>query len=120
MSVRDYKDLLIWQRSFAIANNIIPLTAMFPKEHRYGLASQINRCAVSVPSNIAEGYARHSTKEYIRFLRIALGSLAELETQCMITVEQSFISQDTAKIALKEIDEIAKMTHSIIRKLQPN
>ncbi len=115
--VQSFKELLVWQRSFDLANLLMSLSASFPKEHRYGLTAQLLRCAVSVPSNIAEGYNRKSTKEYINFLSIAYGSLAELETQILIAIEQSFMNDMQSKELLDEIDQISRMLRSMMQKL---
>ncbi len=101
-----------------VADKIYSLTEVFPKEQRYGLASQMQRCAVSVPSNIAEGYNRKSTKEYIYFLSIALGSLGELETQTMLAIRRKFIVESESPFLLKELDEIGKMLRVMIQKLE--
>jgi four helix bundle protein len=114
---KHYKDLLIWQRGMGLAKLIYRLTANFPSEERYGLTSQLRRAAVSVPSNIAEGQARRSTKEFLQFLSHAEGSLAELETQLLLSVELGFSEQTQVEPALKEIDELQKMTVALKRKL---
>ncbi len=76
MEIRSYRDLLIWQKSMDLVDSIFSLTKIFPKDEVYGLTSQINRASVSIPSNIAEGYTRRSIKEKVRFIDIAIGSLA--------------------------------------------
>ena len=86
-NVLHYKDLLIWQRSMPLAKTIYRLTRGFPGEERYRLASQMRRAAISVPSNIAEGQARRGTREFVQFLSHASGSLAELDTQTLLSVE---------------------------------
>jgi four helix bundle protein len=115
--MKNYKELMVWQRSFAVANQVLRLSLLYPSEHKFGLAAQICRAAVSVPSNIAEGHARKSTKEYARFLSIALGSLAELETQILISQTQNFIQQSDAESLLQETEEIGKMIQSIRSKI---
>lgn len=94
-----YRDLMVWQKSMALANAIYDCTKLFPKEETYGLTSQMRRAAVSIPSNIAEGKAR-GNKETDHFLRIAKGSLYELETQSMLAKDQQFISEDNLKKSL--------------------
>jgi four helix bundle protein len=79
--LKNYRELKVWQRSYRLCLDIYKITKRFPNEERYGLTSQIRRAAVSVPSNIAEGYGRKTIPEYIRFLYIAYGSICELETQ---------------------------------------
>jgi four helix bundle protein len=82
--VKSYKDLLIWQKGIDIVLLTYKLISDFPKDELYALSSQIKRCSVSIPSNISEGYGRHSTQSYIQFIKIARGSLCELETQLLI------------------------------------
>jgi four helix bundle protein len=114
---RHYKELLVWQKGMALAKIVYQLTARFPPEERYGLTSQMRRAAVSVPSNIAEGQARKTTNEFLQFLSVAQGSLAELDTQLALSVELSFLRQAEAETALKEIDELQKMLVGLKRKL---
>lgn len=93
--LKTHKDLDVWKESIDLAKNMYKLTGQFPKEELYNLTSQIRRCAVSIPSNIAEGAARKSKKEFINFLYVALGSCAELETQLIISKELGFIVAET-------------------------
>lgn len=113
--MKSYKELAVWQRSFTLANAIFKATETFPQQQRFGLAAQMQRAAVSVPSNIAEGFNRKSTKEYIQFLNIALGSLAELETQTLIAQTQNFIKGEKL---LSEMDEIGKMLRVLTQRLK--
>src|SRR5580658_2279131 len=106
---RHYKDLLVWQKGMNLAKLVYKLTVRFPSEERYGLTSQMRRAAVSVPSNIAEGQARRGTNEFLQFLSIAEGSLAELDTQLSLSVELGFAQQVDVECSLKEIDELQKM-----------
>ena len=117
MKIKSYKDLNIWKRSIGVVEDIYKVTKNFPKEEIYGLTSQLRRSAVSIPSNIAEGFARFSNKEYKQFLFISLGSCAELSTQTTITVRMGYIESTKADQLLNEIDEISKMTMSLIKKL---
>ena len=114
---RHYKDLLIWQRGMGLAKLVYQLTAKFPGEERYGLTSQLRRAAVSVPSNIAEGQARQGTKEFLQFLSHAQGSLAELETQLLLSMDLGFAQKPDVDRALQEIDELQKMIVGLKRKL---
>src|SRR3982074_3892802 len=82
-----YKDLVVWQKGIALAKLIYTITAKFPAEEKFGLVSQMRRAAVSIPSNIAEGQARHTTGEFIQFISHAEGSVAELDTQLILSVE---------------------------------
>jgi carbamoyl-phosphate synthase large subunit len=112
-----YKDLLIWQKGICLAKLVYKLTARFPVDERFGLTSQMRRAAVSVPSNIAEGQARHGTKEFLRFLSHAEGSLAELETQLLLSTQLEFANDADVAPALREVDELQKMVIALKRKL---
>jgi len=114
---KHYKDLLIWRRSMALAKLVYQLTRNFPSEERYGLISQLRRAAVSVPSNIAEGQARKGTSEFLQFLSIATGSLAELETQLLLSIDLAYCKQTEVDALLQEIDELQKMVVALRRKL---
>src|SRR5919109_4175455 len=89
-STRSYKDLIVWQKGMALAKLIYQLTKKFPSEEKFGLIAQMRRAAVSILSNIAEGQARHTTGEFIQFISHAEGSLAELDTQLILSVELEF------------------------------
>jgi four helix bundle protein len=114
MEVRDYRDLKVWQLGLDLAQAIYAATSKFPKSEVFGLASQLQRAAVSVPSNIAEGHARSSTKEFLRFISIAMGSLAELETQVILAVRLNYIDQEAQTDLLSSSAEIGRM----LRRLQ--
>lgn len=107
-----YRDLLVWQKSMNLTKQIYVLTNLFPKEETYGLTSQIRRCAVSIPSNIAEGKRRNSDKEFVRFLQISLGSLYELQTQLELAVSFNYVIniENILDMSL----EIEKMLNSLI------
>ncbi len=114
---KHYKELLVWQKGMTLVKIVYRLTSRFPAEERYGLTSQMRRAAISVPSNIAEGQARRGTNEFLQFLSIAEGSLAELDTQLSLSVELGFAQQADVDLALKEIDELQKMLVALKRKL---
>ena len=114
---KSYKDLLIWQRGMALAKSVYRLSARFPEDERYGLISQVRRAAVSVPSNIAEGQARHTAKEFLQFLWHAQGSLAEVETQLLLSVDLGFANDEGVAPAPKKVDESQKMIIALKRKL---
>jgi len=116
--MRNFKQLKIWQKGFELAINSFKLTASFPKEEKYGISSQITRAAVSIPSNIAEGSSRSSTKEYSRFIEISFGSTFELETQLLIAQAVNYGDKDLTNTMLKDIDEEQKMLTSFMSKLQ--
>lgn len=113
--MKTHKDLEVWQKSILFVTDIYNQTNSFPKEEMYGLVSQLRRSAVSVPSNIAEGSARQSNKEYIQFLYIALGSLVELDTQLIIARNIKFISDETLSDLQIKMEEIGKMLNGLIK-----
>lgn len=116
--IRSYKDLLVWQRAIELAVNIYKLTNYFPKEERFGLTSQMRRAAVSIPSNIAEGRSRKTRKDFVQFLRIAHGSLAELESQIEIASQIDSTKHIDYTHVLTLIEEIGKMLNGMIKKLE--
>ena len=118
MEVKTFRDLLVWQKSMKLVTETYRMTGNFPKEELYGLSLQIRRCAVSIPSNIAEGYGRNSTSDYIRFLQIAVSSLYELQTQIEISFNLEYINNDNFKMLYESTREIERMMVSLIRKLQ--
>jgi four helix bundle protein len=115
--IKSYKDLRIWQQSLQLVLLVYKLSETLPDCERFGLTSQMRRSAVSVPSNIAEGYGRRSTNDYKRFLKISQGSLYELETQLIIANELKMISLDSLNQASSHIDSINKMTNKLISAL---
>ena len=110
--MRNFKELKIWQKGFQIAINSFRITSAFPNQEKYGLASQINRAGVSIPSNIAEGSSRNSDKDYNRFIEISLGSAFELETQLLITKELKYGNQTLVNATLEMLAEEEKMLTS--------
>ena len=104
-----FKDLLAWQKSLTLAKKVYQVTGNFPTEERFGLVNQMRRCAVSIPSNIAEGYGRGSDKELLRFLYVALGSSNELETQLILSLELSFIKEEDSRMLQGLNTEVNKM-----------
>ncbi|MFA5423457.1 MAG: four helix bundle protein [Phycisphaerae bacterium] len=120
MKVRDYKDLNVWQKGIEIVDKIYELTDSFPKSELYGLAGQMRRAAVSIASNIAEGFARKSNKEYKQFLYISLGSCAELDTQLVIAGRRNYIADKDARELAEEINHESRMLSSLINKLKLN
>ncbi len=110
-----YRNLIVWQKSLDLVEAIYQLTIQLPKTEQYGLTSQLQRCVVSIPSNIAEGSRRSTKNDFCHFLRIASGSSAELETQ-LILVERLY-QLDTA-ILIEKVIEIQKMTAVLIKKIQ--
>lgn len=115
--VKSYRELLVWQKGIDLVSIIYRLTKSFPNQEMYGLAAQLQRAAVSVPSNIAEGQARQHTGEFRRFLYIAVGSLAEVDTQLEIAKRLNYISEEDFVEINQIIVELRKMIHGLINKL---
>jgi four helix bundle protein len=109
-----YRDLIVWQKSMQLVKEVYIETKNFPKEEMYGLVSQIRRCAISIPSNIAEGRGRNSDKEFIRFLQISLGSVYELQTQLELSLQLNYTNNIDDLLDLSI--EIEKMINTLITK----
>ena len=112
-----YKDLIVWQKGIILVKQIYHLTKDFPNDEKFGLISQMRRAAVSIPSNIAEGQARRTTPDFIRFISMAEGSLAELNTQIVIAVELEYCKNDNVIEIFSMIDELQRMLNALRRKL---
>jgi len=115
---KPHHNLEVWKRSLDFVTKIYKLTAQYPNDEKFGLVSQMRRAAVSIPSNIAEGAARNSKKEFINFLHIAQGSAAELETQILISRNLEFISQNQTDPLIKELEEISRMIIGLQKSLR--
>ncbi|MHC4553040.1 MAG: four helix bundle protein [Planctomycetota bacterium] len=115
--IQTFRDLMVWQKSMVLVKQVYAVTKVFPRDEMYGLTNQIRRGAVSIPSNIAEGYGRNSTVDYVRFLRIASGSVYELQTQAEIAVNLNYIKSEDFEQLNATATEIAKMLSSMIGKL---
>ena len=115
--IKDYKGLLVWQKGIDIADKVYFLLESFPKEELYGLSSQMKRAAVSIPSNIAEGFSRNYTKEYKQFLYVSLGSCAELETQLIIAERRKYITKENFENLSENINHESRMLSSLISRL---
>jgi four helix bundle protein len=113
--MKTHKDLKVWQESIELVTIIYDKTKSFPKDELFSLTSQIRRCAISIPSNIAEGAARDSNKEYIRFLYIAQGSISELDTQLLIASNLTFVSKEDHLLLTEKLYEIRKMLSGLIK-----
>ena len=118
--MRNFKELKIWQKGFQIAINSFRITETFPSQEKFGLASQINRSGVSIPSNIAEGSSRNSDKDYSRFAEISLGSAFELETQLLIAKEIKYGNAALVDMTLEMLAEEEKMLTAFINTLSAN
>ena len=116
-TIRRFRDLKVWQKGIELVKEIYKTTKSFPKEELYGLSAQMRRASISIPSNISEGFRRAYSKEYKQFLRIALGSCAELETQMVIAKELKYIDENKERELLELIDHICRMIFNLERKL---
>ena len=117
--LKSYRDLIVWQRSIDLVSEIYRLTEQFPQTEIYGLTSQMRRAAVSIPSNIAEGYSRKSKNEYSQFIRISFGSGAELETQLVIAENLKFTSAEKSAKVKMLLGETMRMLNRLYFSLNP-
>jgi four helix bundle protein len=115
--LKTYKDLLVWQKSFRLCVRVYEVSRLFPREERFGLTAQLRRAAVSVPSNIAEGYSRGTRPDYVRFLWVAYGSLGELETQLLLAQELHYGDSAEAGQLLEALAEVERMLRALIQSL---
>ena len=118
--LQSHRDLVVWQKSMDLVVEVYKLVKLLPKEETYALSDQMRRAVVSIPSNIAEGFGRNSTREYIQFLSIARGSCFELETQLQVCVRIKYLPEENLKISFGFLDEITKMLNTLISKLKSN
>ncbi|HAI83965.1 MAG TPA: four helix bundle protein [Chitinophagaceae bacterium] len=118
--IKDFKDLIVWQKAMELVAEVYGLVKKLPKEEVFALSDQIRRSAVSIPSNIAEGQARNSTKEFIQFLAIAKGSKSELETQLLLCVKINYLNNSDIEIAINLIQEVGKMLNALQKSLTTN
>jgi len=115
--IRNFRDLDVWKLGKAIVKEIYTLTQAFPKAELYGLVAQMRRAAISIPSNIAEGFNRHHNKEYRQFLYMSLGSCAELETQIEVSSDLGYINDSIRNTVLEQLDHETRMLRNLIKKL---
>jgi len=118
--INSYRELVVWRKSMDLCELIYRITDDFPKTEIYGLTSQLRRCSVSIPSNIAEGFLRGHKAEYIQFLRVAYGSGAELETQLLIALRIGYLKQEAFEKLSNLSEEIMKMLNKLLMVLTPN
>ncbi len=116
MGVHSYKELTVWKKSLSLVKAVYELTKSFPQSEQFGIISQMRRAAVSIPSNIAEGYGRRSPKEYKQFYSIAYGSALELDTQLIVCQELKLINPEEHKGAEEILQEVIKMLYVMIYK----
>lgn len=112
-----YRDLIVWQKGMTLVKRVYQVTSTFPTEERFGLVSQMRRAAVSIPSNIAEGQARHTTGEFVQFISHSEGSVAELDTQLTLAIELGFCSRSEVEDVFQLIVELQKMLNALRRQL---
>lgn len=117
MKIRSYKELDVWKKGIEIVDLVYEITSKFPKEEKYGLAAQMQRSAVSIPSNIAEGFARRHTKEYIQFCYVSLSSCSELETQLIIVHRRKYLSEMEFEKLEESLDHESRMLMNMIKSL---
>ena len=117
-TAQGFRDLLVWQKAMVLVKQVYLMTQQFPRDEKFGLTSQMRRAAVSIPSNIAEGQARHSTGEFIQFISNAEGSVAELETQLEIATDLTYCTAAQKEGVMSLAEEVRKMLNSLRRKLQ--
>lgn len=118
MEIRSHKDLIVWQKAMDLLDEVYRLIEFLPNKEMYALADQMRRASISIPSNIAEGHRRNSTKDYLYFLFVARGSTAELDTQIEICIRRKYFLRDEAELALNLCEEVHKILNSIIAKLK--
>ena len=116
--IQSYRDLKVWQQAMTLADQCYRITRQFPKEELYGMTSQVRRSAASVAANIAEGHGRNSRGEYIQFLRVAQGSLKELETHLILATRVGLMSSGIIDNALQQSEGLGKMLRALIRSLE--
>jgi four helix bundle protein len=117
MAIEGYRKLEVWQKAMSVVTAIYAITEKFPAKEQFALTNQIRRAAVSIPSNIAEGKARYNTKDYVRFLLIARGSIAEVETQLLISQNLIYVSELEVAPILNAIAEVGRMINGLINSL---
>ncbi|WP_348825268.1 four helix bundle protein [Flavobacterium aestuarii] len=116
--MKTFRDLLIWQKAMALVTNCYSASSNFPKDELFGLTSQIRRCSISIPSNIAEGFGRGTNKDYHQFLTIALGSLFEFQTQIEIAFNLKYIPESDFNILYEDSRELERMLSSFMNKVK--
>ena len=118
MPVKNYRELIVWQKAMDLVELVYRLARRFPKDELYGLTSQIRRAAVSIPSNVAEGQGRRTTAEFLRFLSIANGSLKEVETQLLLAERLAYIDQQQTAEAMALTTEVTRLINGLINSLE--
>src|SRR5438067_13253580 len=117
MKVKNYQELIVWQRAMDLVEEVYKLSRAFPREEVYGLTSQIRRAAVSVPSNIAEGQGRRTTADFVKYLSIAYGSLREVETQALIARRLAYVPEIALENVLNSAGEVGRLPNGLMASL---
>jgi four helix bundle protein len=120
MSLKSYKELIVWQKAYQLTLLVYKETEKFPRSEVFGISSQLRRASVSIASNIAEGYQRQHSGEYIQFLSIAFGSCAEVETQLLLCKDLCYLSKSNFTILNNLLTEVGKMLYTLITKIKEN
>lgn len=115
--MKSYKELIVWQKAMDLVDSVYLLAKALPPEERFALADQLRRAVVSIPSNIAEGQGRNTTRDFVNFLTMARGSCFETETQLLICVRQRYLMPSNVELALNLCDEVGRMLNALIGKL---
>ena len=118
--MRNFRNLEVWKKGIVLVKDIYSLSATLPDNEKFGLISQMQRCSVSIPSNIAEGSSRNSEVEFKRFLEIAIGSSFELETQLLLCIELGYLPVENTQKILNELESLQKQLNSLITKIAKN
>jgi len=116
--LKNFKELKVWEKAYQLCLDLYKATADFPNEEKYGLSSQMRRSAISIPSNIAEGYGRKTIPDYVRCLYIAYGSTCELETQTLLSGDLSYLNKADQSSLLEKIKEVERMLMALIKSLE--
>jgi len=117
-SIRSYRDLQVWRLAIRFTKSVYRVTAGFPSDERFGLVSQVRRASVSVASNIAEGWGRGTSQDYVRFLRMARGSVYEVETQLEIASQLEFLDEESYREVIAEVNEAGRVLAGLLRSLE--
>lgn len=116
--IKSYKDLIVWQKAIDLVTEIYSVSKTFPNEEKFGIVNQLNRAVVSIPANIAEGWGRESSKNYLQFLRISRGSLMEVETLILISKNLKYVDEEEFKLISNKIEEVGKILQGLIKSIQ--
>ena len=115
--MKSYEELDVWQEAMDLVELVYQASSSFPQDERFGLTSQVRRAAVSFPSNIAEGHARTSTRDFLRFLAISMGSVAEVKTQSLIAKRMQFLRPEASDLACQQTDRVGRMLRGLMKSL---